>query len=108
MSGWISRSWFYPKPTGDPGRDRNAVLVPPDDIDTAVQPGVDTQRTMRRLHAQLANLAVARARTPVTPTLAAIREPFVVTLLCVEQSCGKNNQGDGQCADKPNHEELRR
>jgi two-component system, cell cycle sensor histidine kinase and response regulator CckA len=24
MFGWKSRSWFYPKPTGDPGRDRNA------------------------------------------------------------------------------------
>ena len=24
MLGWKSRSWFYPKPTGDPGRDRNA------------------------------------------------------------------------------------
>ncbi len=27
MSGWKSRSWFYPKPTGDPGRDRNARTV---------------------------------------------------------------------------------
>ena len=26
MFGWKSRSWFYPKPTGDPGRDRNAPL----------------------------------------------------------------------------------
>src|SRR5215469_14184482 len=25
--GWISRSWFYPKPTGDVGRDRNARTV---------------------------------------------------------------------------------
>ena len=24
MLGWKSSSWFYPKPTGDPGRDRNA------------------------------------------------------------------------------------
>ena len=24
MLGWKLRSWFYPKPTGDPGRDRNA------------------------------------------------------------------------------------
>jgi len=24
MLGWKSRSWVYPKPTGDPGRDRNA------------------------------------------------------------------------------------
>ena len=24
MLGWKSKSWFYPKPTGDPGRDRNA------------------------------------------------------------------------------------
>ena len=27
MLGWKSRSWFYPKPTGDPGRDRNARTV---------------------------------------------------------------------------------
>ena len=27
MFGWKSRSWFYPKPTGDPGRDRNARTV---------------------------------------------------------------------------------
>jgi PAS domain S-box-containing protein len=27
MSGWKSRSWFYPKPTSDPGRDRNARTV---------------------------------------------------------------------------------
>ena len=27
MSGWKPRSWFYPKPTGDPGRDRNARTV---------------------------------------------------------------------------------
>ena len=24
MLGWKSSSWLYPKPTGDPGRDRNA------------------------------------------------------------------------------------
>src|SRR6476646_3674448 len=27
MFGWKPRSWFYPKPTGDPGRDRNARTV---------------------------------------------------------------------------------
>jgi PAS domain S-box-containing protein len=27
MLGWKSRSWVYPKPTGDPGRDRNARTV---------------------------------------------------------------------------------
>ena len=27
MLGWKSRSWLYPKPTGDPGRDRNARTV---------------------------------------------------------------------------------
>jgi hypothetical protein len=27
MLGWKSSSWFYPKPTGDPGRDRNARTV---------------------------------------------------------------------------------
>jgi PAS domain S-box-containing protein len=27
MLGWKPRSWFYPKPTGDPGRDRNARTV---------------------------------------------------------------------------------
>jgi hypothetical protein len=27
MLGWKSRSWFYPKPTGDPGRDRNTRTV---------------------------------------------------------------------------------
>jgi len=27
MLSWKSRSWFYPKPTGDPGRDRNARTV---------------------------------------------------------------------------------
>jgi PAS domain S-box-containing protein len=27
MFGWKPRSWFYPKPTGDPGRDRNAHTV---------------------------------------------------------------------------------
>ena len=27
MFRWTSRSWFYPKPTGDPGRDRNARTV---------------------------------------------------------------------------------
>ena len=27
MLGWKSRSWFYPKPSGDPGRDRNARTV---------------------------------------------------------------------------------
>jgi PAS domain S-box-containing protein len=27
MLGWKSKSWFYPKPTDDPGRDRNARTV---------------------------------------------------------------------------------
>src|SRR6516164_5754741 len=27
MLGWNSASYFYPKPTGDPGRDRNARTV---------------------------------------------------------------------------------
>src|SRR5436190_7399851 len=27
MFGWKPRFWFYPKPTGDPGRDRNARTV---------------------------------------------------------------------------------
>src|SRR5881628_3585487 len=61
----------------NPCSDRDAVAVPPEDLNTAV-------------HAGIANLAMTGALSPVAPaSVATILEPFIVTLLG-RQSSGKN------------------
>ena len=74
----------------NPCSDRDAVAVPPEDLNTAVHAGIDAKRLLRRLHTGLANLAMTGALSPVAPaSVATILEPFIVTLLG-RQSSGKN------------------
>src|SRR6185369_116519 len=86
--------------------DRDAVAIPSFDLDAAVQAGLDRERALRGLHAELTNLTVARPPLPIAMAVSAVVEPFVIAFLRAQGGGGDGQQDEGEGGEPAIHDGL--
>src|SRR6185436_7086609 len=76
---------------------RDAVAIPSFDFDAAIHAGLDRERALRGLHAQLANLTVARPGFPIAVAVTAVVEPLVIAFLGAQDRdrSGESDEDEG-------------